>query len=120
MAMALASGSGTARCISRLTELQTLLVLTLREADDFKAFKVVVRPGAAELPLDRALAGVGSAASDGDAFLQIDAVKALAGDRARDPAWMAAFEDMLAYAVRAGWVSDDGQAIRAHFEVQAT
>ncbi len=72
---------------------------TLREADDFKAFKVVVRGG-------------------GDSFVTPDALRALAGDRADDPAWREQLDGMLGYAASKGWIREQDGAIQAHVEQQ--
>jgi hypothetical protein len=94
--------------------------VALCDADDFGSFRVVVR-GMAEG--DSRLAGVlephGSMASDGDALLRIDAVKALAADRGRDPEWLAQLGGMIGYARSRGWLAQDGSAIQAHCEYAA-
>jgi len=71
---------------------------SLREPDDFRGFEVVVR-------------GIG-----GDAFVPPDALRALAGDRADDPAWAAQLADMLGYAASKGWIRESDGAIQAHVE----
>ncbi len=74
---------------------------TLLDPDDFSAFKVLLR-GA------------------DDAFVAPDALRALAGDRATDPAWNQGLEAMLAYAKGKGWVRDADGAIQAHVETAPT
>jgi hypothetical protein len=70
--------------------------LALREADDFKGFKVVAgRPE--------------------HAFVAPEALRSLAGDRADDDTWREQLDGMLAYAASKGWVRQDG-AVRAHVE----
>ena len=70
--------------------------VTLRDADDFKGFKVVAgRPE--------------------HAFVDPAALRSLAGEKAEDPAWREQLEGMLAYASSKGWVREDG-AVRAHVE----
>lgn len=71
---------------------------SLREPDDFRSFKVVVRGTA------------------GDAFVPVDALRALAGDRAEDPAWAAQLADMLGYAASQGWIRETDGAVQAHVE----
>jgi len=71
-------------------------VVTLHEADDFTAFKVV-----ADLP-DHAWVGR-------------EALTQLAGPKADDPEWREGLDKMLAYADSKGWTNDAG-AIRAHVE----
>jgi hypothetical protein len=88
----------------------------LLEPDDFRSFKVVVRGGPADDPaLANAIAPHGRLEGD-HAFLRIDAVEALAGDRSDDPAWKEGFAAMVDYARGHGWVDDAGTAIRAHIE----
>lgn len=88
----------------------------LREVDDFKAFKVVVRGAADESRLAEVLAGVGRVDGDGNAFLAIDAIKRLAGDRSADPEWQRSFDAMVEYARAKGWVDASGAALQAHCE----
>jgi len=71
-------------------------VATLREADDFKEFKVVVACGE-------------------HAYVGVSDLKRLAGERGQDAAWLADLEKMIAYAQSQGWMRDD-DAIRAHLE----
>lgn len=53
---------------------------------------------------------------DGDhAWIEVDAVVALAGDAA-DDRWREAFDGMVAYAREKGFMDDSGTAIRAHLE----
>jgi hypothetical protein len=70
-------------------------VLELREPDDFKDFKIVVR-------------GV-------DGLVPRHVLEGLADGRASDPAWRDEFEKMLAYAKAKGWLTADG-AIQGHVE----
>lgn len=70
---------------------------TLRDPDDFRGFKVVLR------------------AAD-DAFVTPEALRTLAGDRADDPVWAAQLRDMLEYAGSKGWIRDSDGAIQAHVE----
>ncbi|WP_262700754.1 MULTISPECIES: hypothetical protein [Streptomyces] len=90
----------------------------LQEADDFRAFKLVVlTPDGRPDGLEDALRDVGSIGPDGDAFLRIDAVRRLAGDTAEDPAWTTAFDQMIGYARSRGWVAPDA-TLRAHQELR--
>jgi hypothetical protein len=66
----------------------------LRDPDDLKSLKVVVRQA-------------------GHAFIARDELLRLAGDRADDPAWRTEFEAMVSYAESQGWSAEDG-SIRAH------
>jgi hypothetical protein len=73
--------------------------VTLDEADDFTAFKVVIDAPA-------------------HAFVAEDQLKRLAGDRATDPAWLRDLDGMAGYARSKGWVREDG-TIQAHVEVRS-
>jgi hypothetical protein len=90
---------------------------TLADPDDLGSFKVLARGREGDTAgLAAALQGVGTLAGDGHAFVGVDAVRRLAGDRAQDPEWAAGFEKMLAYAGSKGWMDDAGTAIQAHVE----
>ena len=91
--------------------------VVLRDPDDFGSLKVVVR-GAREGPaaLYAALEGVGHLDGDGNALLQTDALRRLAGRLARDPDWQRSFERMVSYAAARGWVARGGNALQAHCE----
>jgi hypothetical protein len=94
--------------------------VTLDQPDDLGSFKVLaVAPGEDAAALARALDGVGTLAGDGHAFIAVEAVRRLAGDRAEDPEWAAGFDKMLAYAGSKGWMDPSGTAIQAHVEWQA-
>jgi hypothetical protein len=87
---------------------------TLKEPDDFRSFKLLARGGDREA-LQRALAGYGSLRPDGDASLDAEEVKRLAGTRGADPGWLESFAAMVDYARQHGWV--DGESLlRAHCE----
>jgi hypothetical protein len=88
----------------------------LHDAEDFSTFSVVV-PAAADLPLPAGAvpAELGRPEVGGThVFVLSDAVLRLAGADDRDGTWHEAFRSMLTYAGKAGWVSPDGLAIRAH------
>jgi hypothetical protein len=70
---------------------------TLREPDDFKAFKVVV------LQAD-------------DVHVEPATLRALAGARADDADWTGQLDGMLAYAASKGWIREGDGAIQAHVE----
>jgi len=87
----------------------------LRDVDNFRDFKVVVLGTGDRSRLAGALEGIGRLDGD-DAFLDIAAVKELAGERARDPEWLASFDGMVEYARSKGWLDPGGTALRAHCE----
>jgi hypothetical protein len=90
-------------------------VVGLVELDDFKGFRVLAR-GLHTDELADALPPIGRMAEEGDAFIDIEAVKRLAGERSLRPDWLASFDAMVDYARTHGWVSTDGRSIRAHCE----
>ncbi|HWI71348.1 MAG TPA: hypothetical protein VNT55_05305 [Baekduia sp.] len=69
--------------------------VSLTEADDFKAFKIVTRGE--------------------HGFVARETLVALAGERGSDPAWLERLDAMLAYAASKGW-ADAAGATRAHVE----
>jgi len=85
----------------------------LREVSDLRSLKVLVHGDGADL--GDALSSVGYVADDGDAFLDIAALLALAGDSA-DPEWRQGFDAMVEYARHKGWVDEAGRALQAHCE----
>ena len=61
------------------------------------------------------LIGAGVGRSEGDEVLMdVDAVRRLASGAG--PSWEADFAAMLEFARGKSWLTDDGQAIRAHVE----
>ena len=96
--------------------------MTLTGPDDFTRFHVSARgerdeqgePDVARL--DAVLRATETGACDGpsDARVRIDAVRRMAGRT--DAGWETGFTAMLDFARTKGWLSDDGEAIRAHVE----
>jgi hypothetical protein len=90
--------------------------LELIEPDDCKRFHVAVHGGdRARLAESLTATGVGCLDESGDAYIEAAAVRQLASGRVSS-AWEADFSAMLAYASTKGWLSDTGNAIRAHVE----
>ncbi|MEY2568401.1 MAG: hypothetical protein QOE35_2930 [Actinomycetota bacterium] len=83
----------------------------MQDPSDFKAFKVVVKEG--EDP--EAIAVVGRLEGADTAWIQIEAVRRLAGN-AVDQAWEDGYDAMLAYARTKGWLHDARREIQAHVE----
>ena len=83
----------------------------MQAPSDFKAFKVVVKEG--EDPA--AIAVVGRLEDADTAWIQIEAVRRLAGN-AVDQAWEEGYDEMLAYARTKGWLHDARREIQAHVE----
>jgi SOS response regulatory protein OraA/RecX len=87
----------------------------LRDADDFRAFKVVAHGFRSPARLRRALDEVGRAVHDGHVFVRAEWLHAHAED-APDPAdWRRRLDEMIKVAARHGWLDDAGR-IRAHVE----
>jgi hypothetical protein len=78
-------------------------IIALREIENFRDLKVVARGG--ELSSNEfaeAIAPVGELDAEGNAWLMVDVLKALAGQRGADPDWAASFSTMLDYAAMHG------------------
>jgi hypothetical protein len=89
--------------------------VTLVDPTDFGGFHVAVAGGGVDDPrLAPVLAPHGHLDAD-HAWIDTEAVVALAGPAA-DEAWTAGFAAMVAYARDKGFLSDDGQYLRAHLE----
>lgn len=89
----------------------------LDEPADFTAFDLRVLGGARKTVLE-ALGSDGAAAPEPDhVFVAVERVRSLArialGDGV-DFAWESGFTGMLGYAESKGWMSEDGQSIKAH------
>jgi hypothetical protein len=82
----------------------------LDEPSDFKGFKVVVHGDDTS-----AIDTVGRLEDADVAWIQIEAVRKLAGDAA-DQEWEEGYDAMLAYARTKGWLHDARREIQAHVE----
>jgi flavin reductase (DIM6/NTAB) family NADH-FMN oxidoreductase RutF len=89
----------------------------LRDPEDFTAFKLTAR-GKSDAPtLDAALGDLGHIDPAGEhAWLTLGGLRALAGELAASAAWSDDFEGMVRYAGSRGWLSAEGDAVRAHIE----
>ncbi|MBA2517261.1 MAG: hypothetical protein H0V22_08115 [Solirubrobacterales bacterium] len=70
--------------------------LALRDSEDFKMFKVVVKDAE-------------------HVWVDIDRIKALAGERGQDSDWLKGLEGMIAYAGQHDYIDDQGR-MRGHVE----
>jgi len=88
--------------------------VALAEPDDCTRFDVTVSGTGDDGDLDRALvhAGVGRT-DDQEALVTVAAVRRLASGSVGD-GWDGQFETMLDFARGRGWLTDDGESIRAH------
>lgn len=82
----------------------------LEEPSDFEGFKVVVHGDDTS-----AIDSVGRLEDRDTAWIQMEAVRKLAGDAA-DQTWEDGYDAMLAYAREKGWLHDARREIRAHVE----
>ena len=88
----------------------------LREADEFKSFKIVADGALSPTAFGQALTGLATPEADGKtAWVKRDAVRRLCGPEA-SPAWLASFDKMIASVRRFGWVNDGDGTVRAHIE----
>jgi hypothetical protein len=85
----------------------------LVEPDDFRAFKIVAR--GPEAKLEPAVEAFGRMTDDGYVFVDIAALRQLAGERGRDGAWLESLDAMVEYARAHGW-TDGTDAIRGHVQ----
>jgi hypothetical protein len=94
--------------------------VTLAEPSDFKRFHVSVKGSHTKSELNKVLTerALGWVEGD-DAFVGVEAVRALASGEAIDSTWESDFQVMLDFAETKGWLSPDGSAIRAHVVVDA-
>lgn len=99
--------------------------VTLAEPDDCTRFHVAVlghgstsgRAHAAAVDDGLQTSGSGWLDGEGGAFVRVEWVRTMAEGRAGSD-WEGRFSAMLDYARDKGWLSDDGEAIRAHLEGQ--
>src|ERR1700721_1880195 len=88
--------------------------VALLAPDDFGDFHVEVSGAAGDTELASAVSEFGRLSDEGThVFVEVEAVRQLAGDRAGDAGWQASFDGMLAYACAHGWGGGGGCG-RAH------
>ena len=86
--------------------------LKLADPDNFRGFAVQLQGDGAAAEDAFSTLGRG----DGDhVFVDVDALRDLAGERAEDLAWTDSLSQMVAYAGAHGWLDESGR-IRAHIE----
>ena len=89
----------------------------LDDAENLRAFAAVVHGEGDASALQAALGDLGTVDDDGEhVWLLAAGVRELAGSLNRDPEWTKGFDGMVAYAQSKGWVSESGDAIRAHID----
>jgi hypothetical protein len=90
--------------------------VSLEEPEDCTRFDVVVRGAGDDHDLERTLVGASVGRIEaGDALVTVAAVRRLASGWVAD-GWDERFLAMLDYARGRGWLSDDGDVVRAHVE----
>jgi hypothetical protein len=87
----------------------------LRDADNFREFKVSLRGIIGPDELAEALRPLGKMADEDHVMMNRKALLALPGARPEDANWADSFQQMVNYADQHGWVGDDG-SIRAHID----
>jgi len=91
-------------------------IVTLEDANNFRAFKVVVAPPDADLDtVRRALANIALLPDRGTAWVSERALRAWP-ELANDSAWQEALTAMIAKARPHGWIDDANKTIKAHVE----
>jgi hypothetical protein len=88
----------------------------LREPDDLRRLKVVIRGAPDPAAAAEALASIGELESREQARLRVDALLELAHPHSAARSWRQSFDDMLAYAGANGWLDESGDTIEAHCE----
>jgi hypothetical protein len=90
--------------------------ITLDDANDFRAFKVVVNIPDATLEEARvALAGLATLPDRDTAWVSADALRAWRSVK-DDAEWQKGFETMIEKAKPQGWIDEANKAIKAHVE----
>lgn len=86
----------------------------LVEAVDLRKFHVAAPADLSEEALSRLLlqSGAGALESAAEAMIRVDWLRASA--TGTDESWSKGFDDMLTFAASKGWMSRDGQAVKAH------
>jgi hypothetical protein len=89
--------------------------VTLEEPADCTRFDVSATGAGGVARLSEVLIANAVGRAEGDAFIDVDAVRRLAAGRV-DDAWEADFTAMLDFARTKGWLDATGSAIQAHIE----
>lgn len=94
----------------------TAVAATVHDADD--CTRLHVSTDLPETELDEALrvTGTGRIAAEGTALLTLDMLSTRARAAASLPNWAERWDEMLAYAARKGWITENGTAVQAHIE----
>jgi hypothetical protein len=90
--------------------------VTLEDAHNFRAFKVVVATANAEFEaVQKALAHIASLPARGTAWVSEQALRAWPG-YANDAAWQSSLTAMIEKARPHGWIDEASKSIKAHVE----
>ncbi len=88
--------------------------LRLDEPDNFKDLRVVDETGAGT-DLAAALERIGTLSQDrSHVWLKPDGIRSLLPETFKTDAWSAAFDGMLAFAKKFGWINEADGTVRAH------
>lgn len=89
--------------------------IALCEQENFGELSVRVAGGADLDDLGRALVGHGRLDGESHVYLDVDALRTMAGATALQEVWQTSLEKMVSFARSKGWVDRHG-AVRAHIE----
>ncbi|MGO4396455.1 hypothetical protein AB4Z46_34435 [Variovorax sp. M-6] len=96
-----------------IVHLNTAGHLTLAEPDDFKRLHCAFVPPASEAPVVRAqLADRVELEGTEAAWIGLDWMRSSASEPRA--AWLLEFDRMIEWAMSRGWISPDGQRVKAH------
>ncbi|GAA4025345.1 hypothetical protein [Streptomyces plumbiresistens] len=92
-------------------------IVSLHQADDCTRLHLALQ-GIAIDGADAALrrAGLGEMRGHDGAILEVAALRELAERVATESGWSEAWDAMIRYAGRKGWLSDDGRTVEVHVE----
>jgi hypothetical protein len=88
----------------------------VRDADDCTRLHVETDLDAAGLGTALKLTGSGETGDGDDVWLDLAVLRSRAALLAAAPDWPQRWSDMVAYAERKGWLSEDGLAVQVHVE----
>lgn len=86
---------------------------TLLDERNFRALKVEARNGSSADDIASSLGDLGKLEGD-HVWLSIDGLKSIGPN---ENAWKQSFDEMISYANKAGWVSEDKSLVRAHVDL---
>jgi hypothetical protein len=85
----------------------------LVDPDDFTAFSLGIAQNVPRPQVVAALAKMGPGLDGAEAFVSVESIKELAGERASDTDWLAQLDKMIEFARKRGWINESGD-VRGH------